>query len=111
VTDPRAPDALPTVYALIWRAHATDDTWDPAAFQERVPRLMAWLRTLQREGRLLACGGGGFEDRSGGLTLVRADSPEDALELAAQNPLNEIGRTELFVWDLFHADLVAPREF
>lgn len=105
------PDRLPVVYALIWRAHATDDAFDAREFQARIPRLMAWLRSLHERGALVACGGGGLEDRSGGLTLVRAASPEEALDLARGNPMNEIGTTELLVWDVYFADLAVPRPF
>ena len=105
------PDRLPTVYALIWRSHATDDEFDPEEFQQRIPRVMAWLRELHAAGELAACGGGGFENHSGGLTLVRAASVERALEIAAAHPLNEIGTTELLVWDVYFADLAVPRDF
>ncbi len=96
-------DALPAVYALIWKASDCGDAADEA-FADRIPRIMAWLRTLKAGGHLVACGGGAFEEPAGGITLIRADSPEHALELD-QNPLNEIGQTELFVWDVYHADL------
>lgn len=102
-------DRLPEVYALIWRSHATDDAPDQEGFESRLPRLMEWLRSLKSNGVLLACGGGGFERNSGGLTLVRAASPEEAGELAEGNPMNEIGSTELLLWDVMYADLVARR--
>jgi len=104
-------NALPVVHALIWRARASDAEWDPSEFDARIPRLMEWLSRLRAEGRLVACGGGGFEDRAGGLTLVRADSPEQALEIAAGSPMNEIGTTELLVWDVYYGELHHPREF
>ena len=102
-------DALPTVYALIWRSHATDDAFNPDDFQERIPALMDWLRALQAEGRLVACGGGGFENHSGGLTLTRAEDPGDALNVAAAHPMNDIGDTELLVWDVYYGELDVPR--
>ncbi len=105
------PDALPMVHALIWRSHATDDDFDPEAFDARVPALMEWLRALHADGRLVACGGGGFEQHSGGLTLVRADSPEEALAIAAEHPMNDIGSTELLVWDVYYGALDVPRAF
>ncbi len=104
-------DALPTVYALIWRSHATDDAFDPAAFEARIPAVMDWLRSLAADGRLVACGGGGFENHSGGLTLVRAQDPEAALAIAAAHPLNDIGDTELLVWDVYYGALDVPREW
>lgn len=96
-------DALPALYVLIWKANETGENADDD-FQERIPRIMDWLRALKESGHLVACGGGGFEEPAGGLTIIRADSPEHALELD-NNPLNEIGQTELFVWDVHHADL------
>ena len=106
-----ADDALPTVYALIWRSHAADDAFDPAEFEARIPALMDWLGSLQSDGRLVACGGGGFESHSGGLTLIRAADPEDALAVAAGHPLNEIGTTELLVWDVYFGALDVPRDW
>jgi len=104
-------DRLPSVYALIWRSHATDDVFDPAEFQARIPAVMAWLRALQAAGQLVACGGGGFEKHSGGLTLVRAEDPEAALRIAAAHPLNDIGDTEVLVWDVYYGALDVPRDW
>jgi len=102
-------DQLPVVYALIWRSHQTDAEFDQEEFNRRLPQLMAWLHGLRDRGKLVACGGGGFANHSGGLTLVRADSPEEALELGAGSPMNEIGTIELLVWDVFYADLNVAR--
>jgi uncharacterized protein YciI len=96
---------MQTLYALIWRASEDDSTFRQNEFQERIPRLMEWLGNLKESGHLIACGGGGFENHSGGLTIIRADSPEHALELSAGSPMNEIGTTELLVWDVFYAEL------
>jgi hypothetical protein len=101
---------LPVVYALIWRATEPDETYDRSAFESRVPRLMTWLRGLREAGKLVACGGGGFVDRAGGLTLVRAAGPEEAVALGAGSPMNEIGSTEVLVWDVYFGDLSVPRE-
>lgn len=101
-----AADArLPEVYALIWKSTEPDGVFDQAEFTSRIPRLMEWLRELYAKGHLVACGGGGFENHSGGLTLVRASGPEEAIELGAGSPMNEIGTTELLVWDVYYADL------
>lgn len=105
------PNRLPTVYALIWRATEPDATFDPKEFESRIPRLMTWLASVKAQGKLVACGGGGFEDRSGGLTLVRADSVEEALALAAASPMNEIGTTDMFVWDVYWGDLTVQRDW
>lgn len=99
-------DRLQEIYALIWRSHKTSETFDPKEFEDRIPRLMAWLRELHGKGHLVGCGGGGFDHHSGGLTLIRASSEEEAVQLGAGSPMNEIGTTELFVWDVFYADLV-----
>ena len=96
---------MQTVYALIWKSFESDETFDQEAFQSRIPQLMEWLQSLRRDGHLVACGGGGFENHSGGLTLITADSPEHAMELSSGSPMNEIGHTELLVWDVFFADL------
>lgn len=96
---------MTTIYALIWRAHESDATFQQSEFDARLPRLMEWLRGLYATGHLLACGGGGFEHHSGGFTLISAETVEQALELSAGSPMNEIGTTELLVWDLYHANL------
>lgn len=101
---------LREVYALIWKANRPDETFDPAEFESRIPRLMVWLKELHSKGKLAACGGGGFEKHSGGLTIVNAINPEEAKELAKGSPMNEIGTTEIMVWDLFYADLVELKQ-
>jgi len=95
---------MKTIYALIWRC--PDETFSQDEFNTRIPRLMEWLRTLHASGNLLGCGGGGFETATGGLTLIQADSIEHATELASGTPMNEIGTTEVFIWDVFYANLV-----
>lgn len=97
---------MTTIYALIWRSSATDDEFDQAEFERRIPRLMEWLRGLYAQGKLVGCGGGGFERHSGGLTLIRAEGIEEAQRISAEHPMNEIGENELLIWDLFYADLV-----
>ena len=96
--------ALPVVYVLIWRA-SEDGPDAEEAFQERIPRLMEWLRDLKRKGSLVACGGGSFENESGGLTLIKARSVEEAQSISDSCPMNEIGLTEILLWDVFHADI------
>lgn len=104
-------DILPTIYALIWRSAKSDEEYDQEEFNSRIPRLMAWLRELHAAGKLVACGGGGFENHVGGLTLVRADTIEDAIEMSLQNPMNEIGTTELLAWDVFYGTMdITTRE-
>ena len=105
------PDQLRSAYALIWRSSEPDETFDHSEFDQRIPRLMEWLSKLRADGKLLACGGGGFATHSGGLTVIAADDVEQALEIADGHPMNEIGTTELMVWDVYFADLVEPRDF
>ncbi len=71
---------------------------------------MEWLKQLRSDGHLVACGGGAFEHHAGGLTLLKADSYEQAKELSDGNPMNEIGASELLIWDVYFADLAVPRE-
>ncbi len=94
------------IYALIWRANKPDDKFDQKEFDKRVPRLMAWLKDLYKKHRLVACGGGGFEFHSGGLTLITAKNVEEAIEISKGTPMNEIGTTEVFVWDVYYGNLV-----
>ena len=96
---------MENVYALIWRAAEPDDTFKQEEFEARIPRLMVWLKELYAAGKLLGCGGGGFETHSGGLTGIRADSPEEAKKLSEGTPMNEIGSTEIFYWGVYYANL------
>ncbi|MEK7467071.1 MAG: YciI family protein [Planctomycetota bacterium] len=94
------------VFACIWRAHEPDATFKQEEFEKRIPRLMSWLKDLKAKGKLVACGGGGFSTHAGGLTLLAAETPEEAKMLSDGTPMNEIGATEIFLWDCFYADLV-----
>lgn len=96
---------LKSIYALIWKANETDDKFDQKGFESRIPRLMVWLKELYSKGRLVGCGGGGFENHAGGLTLINAESIEEAKELSKGSPMNEIGKTEIMIWDVFYADI------
>ncbi len=89
------------IWALIYRTTAPQPE-----FEARIPRLMEWLRDLHAEGRLKGCGGGGWKDDSGGgLTLIEVSSEAEIEAIAARNPMNEIGTTEIMIWDVFFADL------
>lgn len=94
------------IYACIWRATEPDESFKQEEFEARLPRLMTWLRELHAKGKLVGCGGGGFDTRPGGLTLIRASSPEEARALSDGTPMNEIGTTELLLWGVYYADLV-----
>ena len=108
---PSAQDRLPEIWACVWRSSIHEDVDDHSEFQARLPRLTEWLRKLHAGGHLVACGGGAWEHHAGGLTLLRAESYEQAKELSDGTPMNEIGTTEILVWDVFYADLNVPREF
>lgn len=94
------------IFACIWTAHEPDATFRQEEFEKRIPRLMAWLKDLRARGKLVACGGGGFPTHSGGLTLIAAANPEEAKALSDGTPMNEIGSTQILLWDCFYADLV-----
>lgn len=94
------------LYAIIWRANEPDETFDAKQFEDRLPRLLTWLRDLKARNVLVACGGGGFETHMGGLTVVRASSATEAEELVSGDPMLEIGTHEIFEWSVFYADLV-----
>ena len=89
------------VHALIWRSSASQEEFD-----KRIPGLMEWLRDLYAEGKLLGCGGGGYEIDNGGLTLLDVESVEEAQAISNRNPMNEIGTVEIFVWDVFYGNLI-----
>ena len=90
------------IYACLFHLTGTQEE-----FEARIPRLMVWLKELYAGGHLVGCGGGGWSnDTAGGLTLIKASSPEEAERLAAGTPMNEIGYTEMMVWDIFYVNLV-----
>jgi hypothetical protein len=93
------------IYALIWRSNTNDEEFDQDAFNERIPALFTWLKNLKSQSKLLACGGGGFELSSGGLTIIYAASPQEATVIASESPLSDMGTTEIMFWGVFHADL------
>ena len=97
---------MTTVYAIVWRF-----TEPSERFQALVPRIMEWLKDLRRRGILVACGGGGFAEADGGLTLIRAASAEEASAEMAKSPQAAFGTQELFQWDVYFADLSVPKAF
>lgn len=107
------PNFRPVIYGLIWKASEMGPQV-MAQFEERIPRLMTWLKELKTTGALVACGGGSFESSeglSGGLTLIRATSFDHARMLSTGSPMNEIGKTEIMIWDLFYGDLQENTEW
>ncbi len=86
------------LYAIIWRSSAGVEE-----FESRIPGLMEWLRDLKAEGRLKACGGWLHDE--GGLTIIEAESLDEAIAIQQRNPLEKIGTSEIHAWDLFFADL------
>jgi uncharacterized protein YciI len=107
---PENEDKLKQVYALIWKASVPDSEFKQEEFESRIPRLMVWLKDLYAKGKLAGCGGGGYENHAGGLTLITADNIEEALLLSAANPMNEIGSTEIMVWDVYYANLILKKQ-
>lgn len=97
---------MTNVYAILWRY-----TEPGERFQALVPQIMAWLRDLKQRGVLVACGGGGFADADGGLTLIRAAGPEEAAAEMAKSPQAAFGTMELFEWQVYFADLSVPKAF
>jgi uncharacterized protein YciI len=107
------PNFLPVYYALIWKSSAIGPQV-MQGFEERIPRLMIWLKELRASGTLVACGGGAFESSegySGGLTIIKANSFEQAHQISKGTPMNEIGKTEVMIWDLFAGNLQANTEW
>jgi uncharacterized protein YciI len=102
---PEAP-SMTNVYAILWRY-----TEPAEKFGALVPSIMAWLKDLRRRGILVACGGGGFADADGGLTIIRAAGPEEAAAEMARCPQTAFGTMELFEWGVYFADLSVPKEF
>ena len=98
------------IYALIWKANEPDSSFTQEEFESRFPRLMIWLKELHSQDKLAACGGGGFADHAGGLTLINAENIEEAGELSKGSPMNEIGTTEIMVWDVFYANIVELKQ-
>jgi len=94
------------LYAFIWRANEPDETFDTQLFDDRLPRLLDWLRELKAKNVLVACGGGGFETHMGGLTIIRASSATQAEALVAGDPMLEIGTHDVFEWHVEYAELV-----
>lgn len=71
---------------------------------------MEWLKQLQNDGHLVTCGSGALEHHAGDLALLEADSCEQAKEPSDGNPMDEIGASDLLIWDVYFADLSVPRE-
>ena len=61
------------IYACIWRASKNDEEFDQQEFDDRMPRLFDWLKTLKKSGHLIACGGGGFYQRRRSALPARHD--------------------------------------
>ncbi|MCX6118848.1 MAG: YciI family protein [Proteobacteria bacterium] len=96
-------------FACLWKANESGERANEQ-FQERIPRLMQWLKKLRSNGNLVACGGGAFgpgseSDTGGGLTIIKAHSYKEALELSNGTPMNEIGTTTVLLWDIFYGSL------
>src|SRR5688572_19657456 len=93
-------NGMKTVYALIWKMTVPNEE-----FQRRIPEIMAWLRELRGNRRLVACGGAGAATWDGGLTLIEATSAEEAIAEASRSPQASMGTTEVLEWQVYFADL------
>lgn len=91
-------------FALVWKSSVPSEVFEAA-----VPSLMEWLRWLKDSGCLKACGG--WTHKAGGLTIVSAETEQELADIHARNPLNQLGITEVFEWDLFYADLQVANLF
>lgn len=89
---------MKTIYALLWESTSSQQEFDAA-----LPALMQWLGKLKQDGRLRGCGG--FGNHEGGLTLLEADDLAQATVLAEQSPQARLGRTRIFEWEVYDADL------
>lgn len=107
---PENTNKLREIYALIWKSNEPDSTFKQEEFESRIPRLMVWLKDLKQKGKLIACGGGAFENNAGGLTLINAGSIDEAIEISAGTPMNEIGKTEIMIWDVYYGNLVELKQ-
>lgn len=73
---------------------------DPVKNKEVLPRHIAYLDALDKQGKIY--GRGPFGDGSGGLVIYIADSYEAALELAENDPhvIEKVRKLELKEWKL-----------
>jgi hypothetical protein len=94
-----------TVYALVWKMSVSQEE-----FGRRVPEIMTWLRGLRSQGRLVACGGAGAAGWDGGVTVIHAASPAEAIAEAERSPQASMGTTEVVEWEVYFADLSVPRD-
>ncbi len=71
---------------------------DRATYEPHLPAHLDYVQELKRRGILVLSGP--FEDRTGGMVLVQADSYEAAEEIARHDPLVSSGvdRYELREW-------------
>ena len=68
-----------------------------------VPALLKWLHELKKAGTLRGCGG--FANVDGGLTLFEASNLIEAKNIAAASPQAPLGKTEVFEWEVYDANL------
>ncbi|WNQ13811.1 YciI family protein [Paenibacillus aurantius] len=71
---------------------------NPERNQELRPQHLQYLKDREEEGKLFGCGP--FADGSGGLVIYKADSYEEAKEIAEKDPYVTEGvrRLELREW-------------
>ena len=68
---------------------------DREASQPYIPGHIAYLNAYFESGDILCFGG--YDDGTGGMMIVRADSPEALEKLLAADPLKDAGCAEWFV--------------
>ncbi|MER8470458.1 YciI family protein [Mesorhizobium sp. M1328] len=95
---------MKAAYVFLWTLTGTQEQFD-----ELIPDLINWLKKLEEDDHLLACGS--WKDSSGGLTLINADDLETARKLHQGNPLNPIGNVVEYEWDVYYANLSTSADF
>ncbi|PIC69864.1 hypothetical protein CSV77_11385 [Sporosarcina sp. P16b] len=77
----------------------------PEKNAEVLPRHIEYLDRLDEQGKIFARGP--FADQSGGLIIYRADSFEEALQLAEADPhvIEKVRRLELKKWNPIISEL------
>lgn len=96
--------ALPTEWStyyvvLLTEGPASAERWPSDSLQALMGRHIQYQLRLQRSGQAVAGGGfGGDADGAVGMTLLRAESREEAERLAASDPAVEAGRFSAAVY-------------
>lgn len=75
-----------------------ESTAAPDAFEPVMPEMMTYLAGLKASGKLKHSGA--FTDFSGGIDIFEAENQQEAMEIAAKDPLvtNNLGTYTLKEW-------------